>query len=100
MLYVLATLLVFSTRNLAAWFLITWKSFFIAVTAVVVKMSVSSDEAIGTHEYVFYRDREDWRDVVPVPQNDGDFPVVKIAYSDQCIWIPIITHLMISLTCI
>ena len=37
----------------------------------------------GDTEWLFYKDREDWRDVVPIPQNDGPVPVVMIAYSDR-----------------
>jgi len=43
----------------------------------------SSGTPLGDNEWLFYKDREDWRDVVPIPQNDGPVPVVMIAYSDR-----------------
>ena len=40
-----------------------------------------SDE-IG--EYIFYRDNPKWKDVQPIPQDDGPTPIVRIAYSERC----------------
>lgn len=44
--------------------------------------SDSSDDDLDN--WVFYRDREEWRDVTPIEQDDGPFPVVAIAYTDKC----------------
>ena len=45
---------------------------------------------------MFYRDRDDWRDVIPIAQNDGPVPVVLIAYSDR--WIPL-SSVVMALKC-
>lgn len=47
-------------------------------------MSDSSDEEISQQKWVFYKDRPDWKDVEPIPQDDGEEPVVTIAYSKEC----------------
>lgn len=48
-----------------------------------VKMAESSSDS-DFEDFQFYRDRDNWKDVIPVSQNDGDHAVVRIAYSDEC----------------
>merc|ERR1712086_1212246 len=34
-------------------------------------------------DWIAYSEREEWKDVTPVPQDDGPVPVVSIAYSNR-----------------
>lgn len=54
-------------------------------------MSDSSDDELNCdHEktsWILYKDRDEWSDVTPLPQDDGPHPVVSIAYSEKCEYI-------------
>uniref|UniRef100_A0A8D8LM50 Protein farnesyltransferase/geranylgeranyltransferase type-1 subunit alpha n=1 Tax=Cacopsylla melanoneura TaxID=428564 RepID=A0A8D8LM50_9HEMI len=47
-------------------------------------MSDSSTSDEDNNEiWVYYKNRKDWQDLHPIPQNDGPTPVVSIAYSQK-----------------
>ena len=51
----------------------------------------SEDEAsVGSQQakWIPFSERPDWVDVKPVQQDEGPTPVVKIAYSSKCKFIP------------
>lgn len=48
------------------------------------KETTSSQQEIKTDKFIPYEEREEWKDIKPIPQDDGPFPVVPIAYSKQC----------------
>lgn len=53
-------------------------------------MGDSSGDEDFSDKWIFYRDRPEWKDVQPIPQDDGDTPVVSIAYSERCIFLNIL----------
>lgn len=46
-------------------------------------MGDSSDEELNL-DWIPYSERPEWADVVPLEQDDGENPVVVIAYSENC----------------
>lgn len=43
----------------------------------------SSEDPTYEGEWIFYKDRPEWSDVIPLPQDDGPHPVVQIAYTEK-----------------
>lgn len=54
-------------------------------------MGDSSDEEFS-NEWIPYAERSEWKDVTPLDQDDGDNPVVMIAYSEKCLYEDYIYH--------
>lgn len=54
-----------------------------------------SDESCNSVDWVPYNERPEWKDVTPIPQNEGPYPVVQIAYSEKCMLIYINTSIKI-----
>lgn len=59
-------------------------------------MGDSSDEEFS-NEWIPYVERSEWKDVTPLEQEDGDNPVVMIAYSEKCLFIQITFIIIICL---
>lgn len=42
------------------------------------------DERSSDEDFIYYREKPSWKDIEPLPQDDGPNPVVQIAYTDRC----------------
>nr|CAG4644079.1 EOG090X08PK [Lepidurus arcticus] len=45
--------------------------------------TTSSSDSEDMEEFVFYKHRKEWHDVQPLSFEEGDFPIVAIAYSEK-----------------
>lgn len=49
----------------------------------------SSEELYDETNWILYKYRVDWKDVTPVPQDDGPYPIVAIVYSEKCEYVKV-----------
>ncbi len=47
--------------------------------------SLRKSSTMDENNWVPYAQRKEWADVTPLPQDDGDDPVVRIAYDKKCL---------------
>ena len=56
----------------------------VEIPVVAAAAADSSDDEDAQRPFVPFKQRPEWQDIEPIPQDDGPVPVLAIQYSDEC----------------